>query len=273
MYRIIVLAGVFLLASCASVPSVSPQARSELAPTGKLRVAINFGNPQFAKREAGGEGSGITIDLARELGRRLGTPVEILGFDSGGQLTEGLKKGGWDVAFMAYEPAREAEVNFAGAFAEIDSTYLVPPGSPLRNASEVDREGVRVAVSAGGGNDLFLSRTLKRAQLVRAKGSAAARKMFVDDKLEAYAGLKPALIEYSADLPGSRVLDGRYTVIPYSAGTAKGRDAGNRYLRDFVEDAKASGFIARSMEKNGIRGVSVAPPAQGGSRMEIGGGM
>lgn len=274
MLRIaIALGGLFLLASCASTPSVTSQVRSELAPTGKLRVGINYGNALFAKRDATGEGSGIAIDLARELGRQIGAPVEILGFDSGGQMTAGLKRGGWDIAFMAYEPEREAEVAFAGAFAEIESTYLVPAGSPLRNAAEVDREGVRVAVSAGGGNDLFLSRTLKRAQLVRATGSAATLKMFITDKVEALAGLKPNLIEQSAKLPGSRVLDGRYTVIPYSAGTAKGREAGNRYLRDFIEEAKTSGLIARSIEKNGIRGVSVAPPAQGGSRMEIGGGM
>lgn len=266
----IAFAGLFLLASCASAPSVTPQVRSELAPTGKLRVAINYGNQLFARRGAGGEGSGIVIDLARELGRRIGTPVEFLGFDSGGQLTEGLKKGGWDIVFLAYEPAREAEIAFAGAFAEIDSTYLVPAGSPLRNAADVDREGVRVAVSAGGGNDLFLSRTLKRAQLVRATGSAATIKMFVTDKLDAYAGLRPTLMEQSAKLPGSRVLEGRYTVIPYSAGTARGRDLGNRYLRDFIEDSKASGFVARSIEKNGIRGVSVPLPAP---TVQIGGGM
>jgi polar amino acid transport system substrate-binding protein len=269
----IAFAGLFLLASCASAPSVTPQVRSELAPTGKLRVGINYGNPLFAKRDASGEGSGIAIDLARELGRRLGTPVEILGYDSGGQLTAGLKKGGWDITFLAYEPAREAEIDFAGAFAEIDSTYLVPAGSPLRNASDVDREGVRVAVSAGGGNELFLSRTLKRAQIVRATGSAATLKVFLTDKLDALAGLKPTLMELSAKLPGSRVLDGRYTVIPYSAGTAKGREAGNRYLRDFIEEAKASGLVARSIEKNAVRGVSVAPPAQGGRLIEIGGGM
>jgi polar amino acid transport system substrate-binding protein len=265
--------GVLLLAACASTPSVPPQARSELAPTGKLRAAINYGNVLFTKRNASGEASGIVIDLARELGRQLGVPVELVAFDSGGQMTEGLKKGGWDVAFMAYESARESEVHFAGAFAEIESTYLVPAESPLRNVSEVDREGVRIAVSAGGGNDLFLTRTIKHAQLVRATGTAATQKMFIADKLDAYAGLRPALIEYSAKLPGTRVLDGRYTVIPYSAGIARGREAGHRYLRNFIEDAKASGFVARSIEKNGIRGVSVAAPAQAGSRIEIGGGM
>lgn len=264
-------ASLLLLASCASTQSPSPQVRSELAPTGKLRVAVNYGNPLFAKKGTGGEGSGVAIDLGRELGRRIGVPVELLGFDSGGQMTTGLSKGGWDIAFMAYEPAREAEVAFAGAFAEVDSTYLVPAGSPLRNAAEVDREGVRIAVSAGGGNDLFLSRTIKRAQLVRAKGGAATLKMFVADKLDAYAGLKPTLIELSAKMPGTRVLDGRYTVIPYSVGTPRGRDAGNRYLRDFIEDAKTSGLVARSIEKNGVRGVSVAPPPA--PTLQIGGGM
>jgi polar amino acid transport system substrate-binding protein len=263
------VAGLLLLASCAGTQSPSPQARSELAPTGTLRVAINLGNRLFAKKEANGEVSGIAADLGRELGRRIGAPVEILGFDSGGQMTTGLGKGGWDVAFMAYEPAREAEVAFAGAFAEVDSTYLVPAASPLRNAAEVDREGVRIAVSAGGGNDLFLTRTIKRAQLVRATGSAAALKTFTADKLEAFAGLKPTLIELSAKLPGTRVLDGRYTVIPYSVGAPRGRDAGNRYLREFLEEAKTSGLIARSIEKNGIRGVSVAPAAP---TVRIGGG-
>lgn len=265
-----VLGSLLLLASCASTQSVSPQVRSELAPTGKLRVALNYGNPLFAKRAAGGEGSGITVDLARELGRRIGVPVELVAFDSGGQMTAGLGKGGWDIAFMAYEPAREAEVAFAGAFAEVDSTYLVPAGSPLRSAAEADREGVRIAVSAGGGNDLFLSRTIKRAQLVRATGSAATLKMFITAKLEAFAGLKPTLIELSARMPGTRVLDGRYTVIPYSVGTPRGRDAGNHYLRDFIEEAKTSGLVAQSIGKNGVRGVSVAPAAP---TVQIGGGM
>lgn len=272
MLRIVAaLASLVLLASCATTPSISPQARSELAPTGKMRVGINYGNPLFAKREATGEPGGIAVDLARELGHRTGIPVELVAYESGGQLTAGLKAGGWDIAFLAYEQTRENEINFAAAFAEADATYLVPAGSPLRNAAEVDREGVRVAVSAKGGNDLFLSRTLKRAQLVRVVGSptTGAFKVFVADKLDAYANLKPTLIADSAKLPGSRVLDGRYTVIPYSAGIVKGRDAGARYLRDFIEDAKASGLVARLIEKNGIRGISVAPS---GSTVQIGGG-
>lgn len=269
----IAAASLILLASCATSPSISPEARSELAPTGKLRIGINYGNPLFATRDkATGAASGIAIDLAHELGRRMGMPVALVGYDSGGKTAAGAKAGDWDLAFLAYEQGREGEISFAGNFAEIDATFLVPAGSPLRNAAEVDREGVRVAVSAGGGNDLFLSRTLKRAQLVRAPTPGAAYKQFVTDKLSAYAGLKPTLVSHMEKLPGSRVLDGRYTAIQYSAGVPKGRDAGARYLRDFIEDAKASGFVARSIEKSGKRGVNVAPPAGGGSRIEIGGG-
>src|SRR5262249_2654142 len=137
------LAGLMLLASCASAPPPSPQARSDLAPTGKIRVGINYGNPLFTKREASGELSGIGVALGRELGRRAGIPVELVGYESGGALTAGLKSGGWDIAVLAYEQTREKEITYAGAFAEADATFLVPPGSPLRNAAEVDREGIR----------------------------------------------------------------------------------------------------------------------------------
>jgi polar amino acid transport system substrate-binding protein len=266
------LACVLFLSSCATTLEVSPAVRSDLAPTGKLRVGINYGNPLFATRDrATGELSGIAIDLARELGRRTAIPVELIGYESAGELTAGLKAGGWDLAFLAYEQAREAEITFAAAFAESDSTYLVPAVSKLRIAEDVDREGVRVAVSAGGGNDLFLTRTLKRAHLVRVPGgTAAAFKAFVADKLDAFAGLRPELERRSTDLPGSRVLDGRYTVIQYSAGVPKGRIAGAEYLRQFLEDVKASGLVAQMIDKRGVRGLTVPLPPP---TVQIGGSM
>ena len=262
------------LASCAMTPQITPAVRADLAPTGKLRVGINYGNPLFATRDPKtGEGLGIAVDLAREFGRRLGVPVELVGYNSGGQLTAGLKAGGWDVAFLAFEQGRTNEISFSAPFAEADATYLVPAGSPLRTAADVDQKGVRIAVSAKGGNDLFLTRTLKNATLVRAPSPAATFKLFVADKLEAYANLKPSLLASADKLPGSRVVEGRYTVIGYSAGVPRGRDAGAKYLSEFIEDAKASGLVARSIEKSGVRGLTVAPPAQGGSRIEIGGSM
>jgi len=261
-----------LLASCATTSQVAPAVRSDLAPTGKLRVGINYGNALFATRNPKtGEPSGIAVDLARELGRQTGIPVELVGYESAGQLTADVKAGRWDLAFLAYEQAREAEITFAAAFAEADSTYLVPPGSKLRTVEDVDREGVRVAVSAKGGNDLFLTRALKHAQLVRVPGGTAATfKVFVADKLDAFAGLKPELVRRSAGIPGSRVLDGRYTVIQYSAGVPRGRDAGAEYLRQFIEEMKVSGAVAQSIERHGVRGVSVAPSQP---TVQIGGGI
>ena len=270
----ITIMSLVFLASCAVTPQVTPAARADLAPTGKLRAGINYGNPLFAVRDPKtGEGSGIAVDLAREFGRRLGVPVELVGYNSGGQLTAGLKAGGWDVAFLAFEQGRTNEISFSAPFAETDATYLVPAGSPLRTAADVDQKGVRIAVTAKGGNELFLTRTLKHATLVRAPSPEATFKLFVADKLEAYASLKPSLLAIADKLPGSRLVEGRYTVIGYSAGVPKGRDAGAQYLGEFIEDAKASGLVAKSIEKHGIRGLSVAPPAQGGSRIEIRGSM
>lgn len=263
----------FLL-SCATAPGISPAARAELAPTGKMRVGINYGNPLFAKRDSTtGEGSGVAIDLAREFGRRLGVPVELVGYNSGGHVTAGLRAGGWDVAFIAFEQGRTNEISFSAPFAEIESTYLVHAGSPLRTVSDVDRKGVRVVVSAKGGNDLFLTRTLKNATLVRVPTPDGALKVFVTEKLDAYAGLKPTLLANADKIPGLRVIEGRYTVIGIAAGVPKGRDAGAKVLSEFIEDAKASGLVAKSIAKNGVRGVTVAPPAVTPSRVEIGGSM
>lgn len=266
-------AALVFLASCATSPQVTPAVRADLAPTGKLRAGINYGNPLFATRDSKtGEGSGVAVDLARELGRQLGVPVELVGYKSAGQLTAAVKADAWDVAFLAFEQERANDISFSAPFAEIESTYLVPAGSPLRTAADADRPGVRIAVSAKGGNDLFLSRTLKQATLVRITGgSNEVLKRFVAEKLDAYAGLKPTLLALTRELPGSRVLEGRYTVIGYSAGVPRGRDAGAKYLGEFIEFAKASGLVAKSIEKSGVRGVTVAPLVESPSRIEIGG--
>jgi polar amino acid transport system substrate-binding protein len=275
MIRIAVaLASLFLLASCASAPSVTPQARSELAPTGKLRVGINFQNVLLTRKDpVSGEAGGIALDLAHELGRRLGAPVEIVPYTTAGHLADAVKTGAWDVAFLAADPQRAGAIAFTAPYLEIETTYLVPAGSPFRKIEDVDREGVRIAVGAKGGPDLALTRILKHAQLVRAPTAAAALKLFVTDKLDALAALKPNLVQEAQKIPGSRVLEGRFSVVGQATGTHKDRPAGAKYLGEFIEDIKASGLVARVIEKNGIRGVSVAAPAQGGSRIEIGGGM
>lgn len=275
MIRIaIALMSAMLLASCATAPQISPAARADLAPTGKLRVGINFQNRLLTDKDpASGEPRGIAVDLARELGRRVGVPLEIVAYDTAGKMAEAVKTGAWDVAFLAIDPGRAREITFSTPYLENEATFLVPAGSPLRTIADVDREGVRIAVAAKGAPDLFLTRTLKRAQLVRAPSVAAAFKLFVSDKLEVLAGYRPVLIMRAEELPGSRILDGGFSSVYQAIGTPKGRDAGANYLNEFVEDVKAMGLVARLIEKNGVRGVSVAPPAQRFSTIEIGGSM
>jgi polar amino acid transport system substrate-binding protein len=239
---------------------ISPFLRSDLAPTGKMRVGINYGNPVLAARDpAGGELRGVAVDLARELGRRVDLPVELVGYDAAGKMVEGLKTGAWDIAFLAVDPGRESEISFTPPYIEIEGTYLVPSGSPLRAIADVDRKGVRIALAAGAAYDLFLSRNLQHAQPVRAPDPKAAFELLVAGKVEALAGVKQTMVTNAGRLPGSRVLDGRFMAIGQALGIPKGRDAGAQYLREFIEDVKASGLVARAIEKAGIRGVSVPP--------------
>jgi polar amino acid transport system substrate-binding protein len=241
---------------------ISPAVRSDLAPTGKMRVGINYSNPVLAAKDpSSGELRGVAVDLARELGRRVDLPVELVGYDAAGKMVEGLKTGAWDIAFLAVDPGREAEISFTPPYIEIEGTYLVPSGSPLQKIADVDRKGVRIALAAGAAYDLFLSRNLQHAQPVRAPDPKAAFELLVAGKVEALAGVKQSMIANAGRLPGSRVLDGRFMAIGQALGIAKGRDAGAQYLREFIEDVKASGLVARAIKKAGVRGVSIAPAA------------
>src|SRR5438034_2193481 len=251
-----------LLSSCVMTPQVPSAARSELAPTGKLRVGINLQNFLLVNKDhADGQDGGIAVDLGRELGRRLGVPVELVAFDTAGKLADAVKSGAWDVAFLGKEPTRANEIAFSEAYLEIEAGYLVPAGSPLRTIADVDREGVRVAVNAKSAYDLYLTRNLQRAKLHRAPTVDASYELFVADKLDVLAGLKPRLVMDAEKLPGSRVLEGRFSAVQQAIGTPQGRPSGAKYLREFAEDAKASGFVAKAIEKHAVRGVSVAPKA------------
>ena len=185
----------------------------------------------------------------------------MLPYESAGSLADSATTGEWDVAVLAAEPARAQEIAFAEATTEIEATYLVQPGSPLQNIDDVDKPGVRIALGAKSGYDLYLTRTLQHAQRVPIDGSPAAFKHFVAEKLEALAGLKTELVKCAAQLPGSRILDGRFMVVRHTAGTPRGRgEAGAAYLCEFVEDIKARGLVAQWIEKSGVKGLSVAPP-------------
>jgi polar amino acid transport system substrate-binding protein len=241
---------------------VSDAIRSALAPTGRLRVGINLSNFLLTATDPDtGEYRGVAVDLGRELGRRLGVPVEIIAYPSPGALADAAKAGAWDVGFLGAEPQRANEIDFTAAYVEIEATYLVPPGSPIRRIEEVDREGVRIAISAKSAYDLYLTRNLEHAELVRAEGADGAFRRFVEDGLEALAGLRPRLVKDCGNLPGSRILDGRFTAVQQAIGTPRGRGIGARYLREFAEDIKASGLVAQTIERNGVRGLTVAPAA------------
>jgi polar amino acid transport system substrate-binding protein len=241
---------------------VPPAARSDLAPTGTLRAGINYGNAILATRDpATGESRGVAIDLARELARRLGVTVELVAYQSVAAMVDAARTGAWDIAFCGADPARAGEISFTAPYLELDSTYLVPAGSPLRAIDDVDREGVRVAAPARAAYELFLGRSLKRARLVRTPSAEAAVELLASGQVEALAGLRQALVGTAARIPGSRLLDGRFFAVQQAVGTPSGRDAGAQYLRAFVEEAKASGLVARAIEKTGFIGVSVAPRA------------
>ena len=237
----------------------SPAAKAELAPTGKLRVGLNVQNFLLVHADGpDGAARGVAPELGRELGRRLGVPVEFVRFKNAGLVADAVAEGKWDVAFIGAEPARAGSIAFSPAYLEIPVTYLVPAGSPIRTIADVDREDVRIAVSGKSAYDLFLSRTLRRAALVRAEGIEKSVRLFTEDKLEALACLKPRLVAAADALPGSRILDGQVTGVQQSIGTPRRRGAdGAEFLRGFVEDAKASGLVARLVTTHNVLGVSV----------------
>jgi polar amino acid transport system substrate-binding protein len=245
------------------VSSVPSDVVKDFAPTGKLRAALNLGNSVLVQKDASGEVRGVTVDLARELGRRLGVPVEFHQFEAAGKVFEALKTGVWDIAFLAIEPVRAAEIDFTAPYVLIEGTYMVLKDSPLKAIADVDRAGIRIAVGKGSAYDLYLTRTIKNAQLVRAStgGGRAMIDLFFAEKLEVAAGVKQPLVEYAKTDPNVRVMDGRFMEIQQAMGTPKGRTVAAKYLRGFVEEMKASGFVAKALERSNQPDAAVAPAA------------
>lgn len=239
----------------------SPEVVRTLAPSGTLRAAINYGNPVLAQRSASGEAGGVSVELARELGRRLRVPVELLSFDAAGKVTEAVRTQAWDVAFLAVDPVRAAEITFTQPYVVIEGTYMVADASPVRAIEDVDREGVRVSVGQGSAYDLFLTRALKRATLVRVPTSAAAIEVFAGGKdgIDVAAGVRQPLAAFAAAHPGHRVVAGRFMVIEQAMATPRGREAGHAYLRAFLDEMKASGMVAAALQRSNQPDAAVAP--------------
>jgi polar amino acid transport system substrate-binding protein len=238
---------------------ISQSLPSEFAPTGKLRVALNHGNFLLVIPNTKADPRGVAPDIARELAGRLGLPLEFVNFDTAGGLADAAPTGVWDVAFLAAEPQRAGEIAFTAAYLEIPSTYLVPAGSPIHSIADVDRPGVRIAVAERSAYALYLERNIKHAQLVMAKGLDGSLEVFLSEKLDALAGLKPRLLSDVEKVSGARLLEGQFYGVPQAIGTPKARTEAVKFLRAFVEDVKSSGFVANAIEKNGAKGVTVAP--------------
>jgi len=235
-------------------------AASELAPTGTLRAAINLSNFLLVSgHKTNGDPEGVAPDLAACIAEDLGVGVTYVTFKSPGELADAVTQQVWDVGLIGAEPARAEHIDFTPAYVEIEATYLVPGGSSIQAIGDVDQPGVRIAVSARSAYDLYLSRHLQHAELVRASGLDASYELFVAEGLDALAGLRPRLLGDVQKIDNARILDGRFTAVQQAVGTPIERAAGSAYLRDFVDKAKASGLIAELIERHGIDGLSVAP--------------
>jgi polar amino acid transport system substrate-binding protein len=235
--------------------SVSPDVLKDLAPTSTLRASINLGNIVLANGTPDNPG-GVTPELTRELAKRLGVPCAMKCFDAAGKALDAMKAGETDIVFLAIEPVRAAEVEFTAPYVIIEGCYAVLNDSPIKTPADVDRPGVRVGVNQRSAYDLFLTRNLKHATLMRSEDGAAA---FLKEKYEAAGGVKQALQKFIAENPGVRLIEPRFMEICQAMGTAKGKTAGAAYMRGFIEEMKKNGFVADALKRSGQGDATVAP--------------
>ena len=238
-------------------PAVTPEIVKSLAPSGTLLVTLNCGNTVLVTGTPDAPG-GVTVDLSRELAKRLGVPVKFHPFPGAGEAFEGFSKQNLDIVFLAIEPVRVAQVEFTAPYVIIEGVYMVWKDSALKSVADVDAKGVRIAVTERAAYELYLTRTLKNATLIR---SADGVGTFVEQKLEAAGGVKQQIVARAKELPGVRVLDGRFMEIRQAMGTQKGREVGAAYLKAFIEEMKASGFVADALKRSNQPEATVAPPA------------
>lgn len=236
--------------------------RSELAPTGALRAGINLANFLLVSgKSAAGDPEGVAPDMAREIASRLGVPVKFVAYASPGELADAAEANVWDIGLIGAEPQRAEKIAFTPAYVEIEASYLVPAGSKLASIAEVDRPGIRIAVFGRSAYGLWLERNVRQATLVRGDSIDASYKLFIDEKCDALAGLKPRLLKDVQALPGARILAGRFSAVQQAIGTARKNAAATEYLAKFVAEAKASGFVARLIARHKVQGLSVAAAA------------
>src|SRR5262245_17143423 len=241
---------------------MSQQVKAELAPTGVLRAGINLSNFLLVTgKTAAGDPVGVAPDMAAEIASRLKVPLKLVPFKTPGDLADAAETNVWDIGLLGAEPQRAEKIAFTAAYCEIEATYLVPAGSKLKTIADVDKPGIKIAVTGRSAYGLWLDRNIKAATLVRSGTLDAAYEQFVRDKLDALAGLRPRLISDVQNLPGARILDGKFTAVQQAIGTARKNAAAAAYLSAFVEEVKASGLVAKLIAKHKVVGLSVAPPA------------
>ncbi|MGN6702518.1 MAG: ABC transporter substrate-binding protein [Burkholderiaceae bacterium] len=241
----------------------TPSILSAFTPTGKLRASINLGNPILAGKDAAGQPCGVSVDLAAAFAQRLEKELELVVFDAAGKSVDAVAAEQADIGFFAVDPLRGAHIAFTAPYVLIEGCYLVRDASPIRSNDEVDRAGHRIVVGKGSAYDLFLTRTLQQAQLVRAATSPAVVDTFLDDGAEVAAGVKQQLKADARRIGGLRLLGERFMVIQQAMGTPKSRgEEAAAFLAEFVEDMKGTGFVADALKRHDIVGASVAPPAR-----------
>ena len=242
---------------------MSPEIVAQLAPTGVLRAGINMSNFLLVTGEASdGDPDGVSPDMARAIAEKLGVECTLIPFKTPAEIADSAGKDVWDIGNIGAEPQRAAVMDFTAAYAEIEATYMVPAGSPIQSIGQVDREGIRIAHPPRSAYGLWLENNIVHAELVPAEGLSGAFELFVNEELEALAGLRPGLINDVEKLPGARILDGQFSAVQQAVGVNKGNDAAYEFLKSFVENSKASGFVASLIEKHGVQGrLSVAPGA------------
>jgi len=241
---------------------MSEQVKSELAPSGVLRAGLNLSNfLLISDKTAAGEPAGVAPDMAAEIARRLGVAVQYVTYKTPGELADAAETGAWDIGLIGAEPQRAEKIVFSPAYVEIEATYLVPAGSPIQSLADVDKAGVRISVTGRSAYGLWLDRHIRNATLVKTGTLDSACERFVSDKLEVLAGLRPRLMSDVEKLPGARILDGKFTAVQQAIGTARKNTAAAAFLRDFVEETKASGFVQSLIDRHKVRGLSVAPSA------------
>ncbi|WP_428686088.1 ABC transporter substrate-binding protein [Reyranella sp.] len=241
---------------------MNDKVRAQIAPTGVLRAGINLSNFLLVTgRSETNDPTGVAPDMAREIAAALGVPVKYVPFKSPGELGDQVGKDVWDIGLIGAEPQRAEKIQFTAAYVEIEATYMVPEGSPIKTIADVDRKGVRIAVSARSAYDLWLVNNIRNATLVQVNGLDAAYEKFMSDKLEVLAGLRPGLLKDVEKAPGLKILDGKFTAVQQAVGTAKANVEAAAFLADFVEKAKKSGMVQGFIDRHKVKGLSVAPPA------------